>query len=60
MRYRVGAVEYLLGPGDALYFDGEAEHALEPLTDEVRYLGVFVEPEPAGAASELKTRKKKA
>jgi transcriptional regulator with XRE-family HTH domain len=44
MRYRVGATEYRLGPGDSLYFDSEAEHAIEPLTAEVRYLGVFAEP----------------
>ena len=28
-------------PRDALYFDSGSEHALEPLTDEVRYPGVF-------------------
>jgi len=47
MRYRVGVVTYTLGPGDSLYFDAEEEHDLEPLTPEVRYLGVFTErPEP--------------
>lgn len=45
MRYRVGQAEYRLGPGDSLYFDAELEHSVEPLTAEVRYLGVFVEPD---------------
>lgn len=45
MKYRVGAVEYTLRPGDTLYFDAEEEHALEPLSAEVKYLGVFAEPE---------------
>lgn len=44
MRYRVGAVEYTLEPGDSLYFDAEEPHDLEPLSDEVEYLGVFVNP----------------
>jgi len=54
MNYRVGDAVYLLGPGDAVYFDGELEHSLAAVTDEVRYLGVFVEPhaglEPAEPA----------
>jgi transcriptional regulator with XRE-family HTH domain len=48
MRYRVGEAEYELGKGDALYFDAAQPHALEPLTAEVVYLGVFAEP-PAGS-----------
>lgn len=43
MRYRVGAVEYRLGPGDSVYFDAEEPHDLEPLSKRVVYLGVFVE-----------------
>lgn len=41
MRYRVGAVEYRLGPGDSLYFDAELEHDIEPVSREVKYLAVF-------------------
>ncbi len=41
MKYRVGSVEYTMGPGDSVYFDAEDEHDLEPITDEVRYLGMF-------------------
>jgi len=43
MRYRVGDLTYDLGPGDSLYFDAEEEHDLEPLTDVVRYLGLFAQ-----------------
>lgn len=47
MRYRVGATTYTLGPGDSLYFDAEEEHDLEPISETVRYLGLFAE-RPAG------------
>ena len=43
MRYRVGATTYTLGPGDSLYFNAEEEHDLEPMTDQVKYLGIFTE-----------------
>ncbi len=43
MRYRVGQTEYHLEPGDTLYFDSEEEHAIEPVSAEVRYLGIFAE-----------------
>jgi len=43
MKYRVGNVEYTMGPGDSIYFDAEDEHDLQPVTDEVRYLGIFVD-----------------
>lgn len=43
MRYRVGSTTYTLGPGDSLYFDAEEEHDLEPITPEVRFLGIFAE-----------------
>jgi transcriptional regulator with XRE-family HTH domain len=46
MQYRVGDVTYTLGPGDSLYFDAEEDHDLEPLTDSVRYLGLFAERNP--------------
>ena len=48
MKYRVGSVEYTLTPGDSLYFDAEEQHDLEPISAEVEYLGVFVNP-PAPA-----------
>jgi transcriptional regulator with XRE-family HTH domain len=43
MRYRVGAAEFTLKPGDSVYFDGEEEHDLVPVTAKVRYLAVFVD-----------------
>ena len=49
LRYRVGAVMYHLGPGDSLYFNAEDEHDFEPLTTEVRFLGIFTDrPTAAG------------
>ncbi len=44
MRYRVGAVTYLLGAGDSLYFDATDEHDIEPITATVRYLAVLSTP----------------
>jgi transcriptional regulator with XRE-family HTH domain len=44
MKYRVGSVEYLLKPGDALYFDALEEHDFEPVTTETRFLAVFTDP----------------
>jgi len=41
--YSVGAVQYRLRPGDSLYFDAEEDHDMDPLSDRVRYLAVFVE-----------------
>ena len=41
MKYSVGSAQYTLKAGDALYFDSESDHDLEPLTKEVRYLAVF-------------------
>jgi len=41
MKYRVGAVEYQLGPGDSLYFNAVDEHDLEPLSGRVVFLGIF-------------------
>lgn len=46
MKYRVGAVEYTLKPGDALYFDSSAEHDFSPISAEVKYLAVFTEAAP--------------
>ncbi|MCL7749932.1 helix-turn-helix domain-containing protein [Halalkalibacter alkaliphilus] len=41
MRYKVGKTEYILGPGDTIYFTSLEEHTLTPITDEVRYLAIF-------------------
>ena len=43
MKYQVGSVEYTLTAGDAVYFNSLEEHVLTPISDEVRYLGVFSE-----------------
>ncbi|MBU8902405.1 MAG: XRE family transcriptional regulator [Victivallales bacterium] len=43
MNYKVGSVEYTLGPGDSLYFDAIEEHCLQPITTKVVYLGIFAE-----------------
>lgn len=43
MKYRVGSIEYMLGPGDSLYFDAFEEHSLQPETDKVVYLGIFTD-----------------
>lgn len=52
MRYRVGATTYTLEPGDSLYFDAEEEHDLEPISDVVRFLGIFTErPAPPESAT---------
>ncbi len=42
MRFQVGAVEYLLRSGDSLYFDATEEHGVMPISDEVRYIDIFV------------------
>lgn len=44
MEYRVGSITYSLKTGDSLYFDSAEEHGLSPVTSEVRYLGIFIEP----------------
>ncbi len=43
MNYRVGNVTHKLTPGDSLYFDAEDEHDFEPLSPEVRFLGIFTD-----------------
>jgi transcriptional regulator with XRE-family HTH domain len=43
MNYKVGNTEYMLNPGDSLYFDSFQQHELHPLTEEVKYLAVFYE-----------------
>jgi len=49
MRYRVGAAEYTLGPGDSLYFDAEEDHEMKPISKTVSYLGIFAERAPKRA-----------
>ncbi|TDQ33760.1 helix-turn-helix domain-containing protein [Aureibacillus halotolerans] len=44
MNYKVGDVEYTLQPGDSVYFSSLEEHTLTPISEEVRYLGVFSAP----------------
>ncbi len=41
MRYRVGATEYTIGPGDSIYFNSLEDHILSPVSDEVEYLAIF-------------------
>jgi transcriptional regulator with XRE-family HTH domain len=43
MRYKVGNSEYVLKPGDSLYFDSIEKHTLAPLTNEVKYVAVFTQ-----------------
>lgn len=43
MKYKVGQIEYTLGPGDSIYFNSLEEHNLTPITDEAVYLAVFTE-----------------
>lgn len=43
MKLTVGAVEYLMGPGDNVYFDSLQQHGFLPVTDEVKYINIFVE-----------------
>lgn len=45
MKYKVGNTEYYLSPGDSLYFDSVQEHELHPISEEVKYLAIFYEPE---------------
>jgi quercetin dioxygenase-like cupin family protein len=42
MRVQVGKEEYTLKKGDALYFNSSEEHQVIPVTEEVRYLNIFV------------------
>jgi transcriptional regulator with XRE-family HTH domain len=39
--YKVGEEEYLLQPGDSLYFNSIQSHELIPISEEVHYLAVF-------------------
>lgn len=42
MKMQIGEVEYLLKPGDSLYFNSLQKHGIMPVTDEVMYLDIFV------------------
>ena len=42
MKFRVGNIEYTLKAGDGLYFNALDEHGVMPISEEVRYLDVFV------------------
>jgi len=57
MAFRVAQVDYRLGPGDSLYFDSEQDHDLQPLSDKVTYLAIFVDAPPAHPAPETKRAK---
>lgn len=43
MKFKVGNVEYILKPGDSIYFDAMEEHGMLPLSEKVKYLDIFVE-----------------
>jgi transcriptional regulator with XRE-family HTH domain len=42
MKFKVGNIEYTLKAGDGLYFSALDEHGVMPISEEVRYLDVFV------------------
>lgn len=42
MKYKVGDVEYTLKEGDSIYFNSLLEHKIKPITDEVKYINVFI------------------
>lgn len=42
MKMQVGKVEYLLKPGDSLYFSSLQKHGIMPVSNEVTYLDIFV------------------
>lgn len=46
MHYKVGHMQYTLKAGDALYFDAEEDHDLQPISNEVSYIAVFCERSP--------------
>ena len=59
MKYRVGAVEYTLSAGDSLYFDSVEPHDVQPVTEKVVFLAVFVEPQHPGTGGSRKRTKKR-
>lgn len=42
LKMQVGDTEYLLHAGDSLYFNALHKHGILPVTDEVKYLDIFV------------------
>jgi transcriptional regulator with XRE-family HTH domain len=44
LEFRVGGRVFALAPGDALYFNAEHDHDVEPITEQARWLAVFVAP----------------
>jgi len=42
MRFKVGNIEYTLKGGDGLYFNALDDHGVMPVSEEVRYLDIFV------------------
>jgi transcriptional regulator with XRE-family HTH domain len=42
MKFKVGNIEYTLKEGDGLYFNALEEHGVMPISEEVRYLDIFV------------------
>ena len=43
MKFKVGNVEYVLKPGDSIYFDSIEQHGVMPISVEAKYIDVFVE-----------------
>ncbi len=41
MKMQVGETEYILKPGDSLYFNAMHKHGIIPITDEVTYIDIF-------------------
>jgi len=42
MKFKIGNIEYTLKAGDGLYFNALDEHGVMPISEEVKYLDVFV------------------
>lgn len=42
IRFRVADTEYLMRPGDTLYFDAREPHGMQPVTLTATYLDIFV------------------
>jgi len=43
MRFQVGDIEYILRPGDSLYFDASEVHTRDPVSDNVEYLLIMAD-----------------
>jgi Predicted transcriptional regulators len=43
MKCKVGSVEYILKSGDSLYFNSLEAHGIMPVSDEIKYINLFVE-----------------